>query len=52
MENTTICHTISEMALRVSKEVGIAGYTGLGIHEETLSDFIETEFDMSMPIIS
>ena len=40
MENTNICHTISEMALRVAKEVDIAGYTGLGIHEETLSDLV------------
>jgi hypothetical protein len=28
------------MALRVAKEVDIAGYTGLGIHEETLSDLV------------
>jgi hypothetical protein len=40
MENNTICNTISEMALRVAKEVDIAGYTGLGIHEETLSDLV------------
>lgn len=40
MENNDICNTISEVALEIAKEVGIAGYTGLGIHEETLSDLI------------
>jgi hypothetical protein len=28
------------MALRIAKEVDMAGYTGLGIHEETLSDLV------------
>jgi len=40
MTTKKICNSVSEMALRVAKEVDIAGYTGLGIQEETLSDLV------------
>jgi hypothetical protein len=40
VENNGICDTVRNQALRVAKEVDVAGYTGLGIHEETLSDLV------------
>lgn len=38
--NNNICDTFSKQAIRVAKEVDIAGYTSLGIQEETLSDLL------------
>jgi len=45
--NNNICDTFRRQALRVAKEVDSAGYTGLGIHEETLSDLLlnQIQFD-------
>jgi hypothetical protein len=42
-----ICDTFREQAQRVAKEVDTAGYTGLGIQEETISDLLlnQIQFD-------
>jgi hypothetical protein len=40
MSTRSICNTFKQQALRILQEVDRAGYTGLGIQEETISDLL------------
>ena len=40
MSTRSICNTFKQQTLQIFQEVDRAGYTGLGLHEETISDLL------------